>query len=239
MKIALMGYGKMGKAIEIIAMQRGHTVPLIIHSQNAASITDEQLQACDVVIEFTSPHTAYDNVVRCLNAGVPVVCGSTGWLEHYPKVVELAHEKQTGLIYASNFSLGVNIFFQINQMLAKLMAKYDQYTPSVEEIHHTAKKDAPSGTAITIAEQVMQQVPQLKKWVCNEPNKEGELFIKAIRQDPAPGTHTVKWTSPIDDIEITHIAHNRQGFAMGALLAAEFLCEKKSGVYTMNDVLGF
>ncbi len=236
MKITLIGYGKMGRAIEEIAVQKGHQVVLKISSQNTADCTTENLRHADVVIEFTNPHSAVNNIKNCIDAGVPVVCGSTGWLQHWDEVTKYCDKKNGALLYASNFSVGVNLFFELNTYLAKLMAAYPDYDVMIEEIHHTQKKDAPSGTAITLAEQILHQLQRKKTWINEESNNKDELSIISKRIDPAPGTHTIKYTSAIDDIEITHTAHNRRGFASGAVLAAEFLQEKR-GIYTMKDVL--
>lgn len=237
MKFAIVGYGKMGKAIEAIAVERGHTINLIIDRNNPADLTTENLRQSDVVIEFTGPESAAANVEQCLKTGVPVVCGSTGWLEKLDAMKKLATEKNTALLVASNFSVGVNIFFALNQKLAQLMAGQDDYKVAITEIHHTAKKDAPSGTAITLAEGIIKNGGP-SAWHLEQVEAHGSSIpITAIRQDPAPGTHMVKYSSEIDDIEITHTAHSRHGFAVGAVLAAEFLAGKK-GVYTMQDVLG-
>ena len=237
LKIALIGYGKMGKAIEQIALAKGHSIALIIDAANSADLNPANLQQCDVAIEFTSPHTAVQNILTCMDAGTPVVCGSTGWLEGWDKVKEHCIQKNGSLLYASNFSIGVNIFFEINKKLAGLMHPHPAYQVSVEEIHHTAKRDAPSGTAITIAEQILSSYPEKKKWVNEANSAVDELPIISKRIDPAPGTHVVKYQSSVDDIEIIHTAHSREGFATGAVLAAEFLFNKK-GIYRMKDVLG-
>jgi 4-hydroxy-tetrahydrodipicolinate reductase len=236
MNIALIGYGKMGKAIETIALERGHTISLKITSQNIEEFTADNLAKADVAIEFTNPESAINNLYKCFDANVPVVCGSTGWLSQLKEVEEKCNQQDSGLLYASNFSVGVNIFFELNKKLAQLMSNQPSYKVSVEEIHHTHKKDAPSGTAITIAEGIMDNITQKTKWVNEATENENELSIISKRIDPAPGTHTVKYSSIIDDIEITHTAHNRQGFALGAVLAAEFLLGKK-GIFTMQDVL--
>lgn len=238
MKIALIGYGKMGKAIEEIVLQRNHTAALKIDINNIDTFTPGNLQQCDVAIEFTGPHSAVDNILKCLDAGIPVVSGSTGWLEQWPVIKAKCEAVNGALLYSSNYSVGVNIFFELNKKLAQLMSKQDTYEVSMEEIHHTQKKDAPSGTAITLAEQILHDVTRKKKWL-NEPAKyPNELSIISKRIDPAPGTHAVKYSSEIDDIEIIHTAHSRTGFATGAVLAAEFLHNKK-GIYSMSDVLGF
>lgn len=236
MNIALIGYGKMGKAIEAIAIERGHTITLKITSQNSNDLTTDNLAKADVAIEFTNPESAIANLYKCFDVNVPVVCGSTGWLSQLQNVQDYCNQKNGSLLYASNFSVGVNIFFELNKKLAQLMSKQPSYQVSVEEIHHTQKKDAPSGTAITIAEDIMQHLTQKTTWI-NEPTQNNhELSIISKRIDPAPGTHTVKYSSSIDDIEITHTAHNRQGFALGAVIASEFIFGKK-GIFTMQEVL--
>ena len=236
MKIALIGYGKMGKAIEEILLQRGHTAPLKIDINNQDQFTKENLLQCDVAIEFTGPHSAVNNISTCLDAGIPVVSGSTGWLEQWTSIEDKCKAVNGTLLYASNFSVGVNLFFELNKKLAQLMSHQDTYNVSMEELHHTQKKDAPSGTAITLAEQVLHEITSKKKWI-NEPEKyPNELSIISKRIDPAPGTHSVKYSSAIDDIEIIHTAHSRTGFATGAVLAAEFVAGKK-GIFSMKDVL--
>ena len=237
MKVALIGYGKMGKTIESVALQRGHAVDLKIDIDSLADFTAANLQQCDVVIEFTGPHSAKENILKCLNAGTPVVSGSTGWLEDWAEVETFCKEKNGSFLYASNFSVGVNIFFELNKKLAQLMNGHSDYLVTMEEIHHTQKKDAPSGTAITLAEQILEEVPRKKKWVNKESDKKDELVIISKREDPAPGTHSIKYSSAIDDIEIVHTAHSRLGFALGAVLAAEFIHNKK-GIFKMKDVLG-
>ena len=237
MNIALIGYGKMGKAIEEIAVGRGHTIVLKINDENLQDFTKENASKADVAIEFTSPHSAYDNVKKLLEYGTPVVCGSTGWTERIGEINDYCNKQNGSFLYASNFSVGVNIFFELNKKLAALMSPHAEYEISMEEIHHTQKKDAPSGTAITLAEQIMQEVPRKTKWVNNPPAAAADLPIISKREDPAPGTHSIKYSSSIDDIEIIHTAHNRQGFALGAVLAAEFIKDKK-GIYSMQQVLG-
>ncbi len=236
MNIALIGYGKMGQAIEAIATEKNHKVVLVISSANQYELTQANLQKADVAIEFTNPHSAVANLLMCIDAGVPVVCGSTGWLQDWDKVAAACKEKNGSLLYASNFSVGVNIFFELNKKLAMLLAKRNDYEPAIEEIHHTAKKDAPSGTAITLAEQIIENIPSKTTWVNDTTAKNAEINIASKRIDPAPGTHHVKYHSAIDDIEIIHTAHSRLGFAAGALLAAEFIVDKR-GIYTMADVL--
>jgi 4-hydroxy-tetrahydrodipicolinate reductase len=237
MKIALIGYGKMGKAIEEIAIAKGHEIVLKIDVSNTADFTKENVQEANVAIEFTGPHTAFENITKCIEWGVPVISGSTGWLDQFEKAKKLCEEKKGCLIYASNFSIGVNLFFEINKQVAALMEPYENYDVSMTETHHTEKKDAPSGTAISLAEQILAKIGRKNKWV-NETSKEAsDLIIRSERIDPAPGTHSVTYDSPIDSIEITHTAHTRKGFAGGAVLAAEF-ANQKMGIFTMKDVLG-
>ncbi len=237
MNIALIGYGKMGKAIEEIALAKGHTILFKFDISNQAEFTTTNLQKCDVAIEFTSPHSAVDNLKKCLDAGVPVICGSTGWLAEWEDIKQYCESKNGSLVYASNYSIGVNLFFELNSYLATLMNNHKAYDVQLTEIHHTQKKDAPSGTAITLAEQVLQHFTDKNNWVNHISDKPDELEIISERIDPAPGTHKIKYHSPIDDIEIIHTAHNRMGFAGGAVLAAEFIATKK-GIYNMKQVLG-
>lgn len=237
MNIALIGYGKMGKAIEDIALQRGHTIVLKIDVDNADQFTKENLDKADVAIEFTGPHSAFDNVKKLMQFGVRTVCGSTGWLDKIEEINNDCKKNNTAFIYASNFSVGVNIFFEVNKRLASLMKAHQDYEIQLTEIHHTEKKDAPSGTAITLAEQVLENISRKKNWVNNISDNPEELEILSERIDPAAGTHKVKYSSGVDDIEIIHTAHTRKGFALGAVLAAEFLKGKK-GIYSMKDVLG-
>lgn len=238
MNIALIGYGKMGHMIEEIALQRGHAVVLKINIDNTDDFTAEKMAAADVAIEFTAPESAFANVRRCLDFGVPVVSGSTGWNQHLPEAKDYCLQKGGAFLHASNFSIGVNIFFQVNRLLARLMALQPGYEVELKEVHHTQKLDSPSGTAVTLAEQVLQHIDRKKTWVNRPAQNEGELSILSERIDPAPGTHHVKYSSEVDDIEIIHTAHSRKGFALGAVLAAEFLAGKK-GVFTMDDVLRF
>jgi 4-hydroxy-tetrahydrodipicolinate reductase len=237
MNIALVGYGKMGKIIESVAVSRGHNVKVKIDIDNPGDWALINPSNVDVAIEFTGPHSALENVKKCLGQGVPLVCGSTGWLDHYDEVVALCKEKNGAFLYASNFSVGVNIFFEVNKRLAALMAPQKEYNVTLKEVHHTQKKDAPSGTAITLAEQILENLGRKEKWVNQQEVQPGDLAILSERIDPAPGTHHVKYHSAIDDIEIIHTAHSRDGFATGAVLAAEFLAGKK-GIYNMKDVLG-
>ncbi len=236
MKLALIGYGKMGKAIEEIALIRGHQVVCNIDVDNAGDFTKTNLSRADVAIEFTGPHSALENVKRAIDFGIPVVCGSTGWLDKMDEVNKLVRERNGSFLYSSNFSVGVNIFFELNKKLAALMASHPDYEVILEEIHHTQKKDAPSGTAITLAEQVLEQIKKKKQWVNELSDNPEDLEIISQRIDSTPGTHQVKYSSAIDDIAIIHTAHSRKGFAFGAILAAGFLSGKK-GIFSMKDVL--
>ncbi len=236
MKIALIGYGKMGKTIEKIAISRGHEVVLRLDINNPEDF--EKLREADVAIEFTRPESAVGNLEKCITAGVPVVCGTTGWLKHFDEIAALTSTQNSAFFYASNYSIGVNIFFEINRKLAEMMQTQPQYDVRMEEIHHTQKLDAPSGTAITLAEGILQNVKRKTQWVCDTEGGDEDIIITSKRIDPAPGTHIVTYDSPIDSIEITHTAHSREGFATGAVLAAEWLVGKK-GVFSMKDMLGF
>jgi 4-hydroxy-tetrahydrodipicolinate reductase len=237
MRLALIGYGKMGKAIEEIAISRGHEIGLKINSSNLKDFTKANLVKNDVAIEFTGPHSAVTNIEKCLEAGIAVICGSTGWSDKLEEIKRSANDKNGSFLYASNFSVGVNIFFEVNKKLAGLMAEQKDYEVILEEIHHTQKKDAPSGTAITLAEQILERVKRKKQWVNDLSDNPQDLEIISQRIDTTPGTHSVKYSSAIDTIEIIHTAHNRKGFALGAFIAAEFLKSKK-GVFSMKDVLG-
>lgn len=230
MKIALLGYGKMGKVIERIALKRGHEIVL----RKNISDTFEGLENADVAIDFSAPDAAVSNISTCFNSGIPIVSGTTGWLDEYENIVTLCNEKKGAFLYGSNFSLGVNIFFELNNYLAKIMSKFNQYEVELEEIHHLQKLDAPSGTAISLANGIIQN-SNYKNWSLEKGNP-NEIFIDAKRIDNVPGTHTVSYNSEVDLIEIKHVAHNREGFALGAVLAAEFLKEKE-GIFTMKDVL--
>lgn len=230
MKIALLGYGKMGKVIERIALERGHEIVLKKDETN----TFDGLSTADVAIDFSVPTAAVDNISNCFHANVPVVSGTTGWLEHFDEMVALCNEKQGGFISSSNFSLGVNIFFELNEYLAKIMSQFDSYKVTMEEIHHTQKLDAPSGTAISLAKGVIEN-SNYANWTLDEA-KNNEIHIEAKRIGDVPGTHTVTYDSIVDSIELKHTAHNREGFALGAVIAAEWLAGKK-GIYNMKDVL--
>lgn len=237
MKIALLGYGKMGKEIEAIAIARGNEIVLKVDESNASSITNDDLKKADVAIEFSTPHTVLSNIDKCFAAQLPIVVGTTGWYDHFDEVVNKCKQSNNTLFYASNFSLGVNIFFKVNKFLADIMNHYPDYNISMEEIHHIHKLDKPSGTAITLANQVIEKVERKSKWSIEDRSAE-TLFIQDVREGEVPGTHIIKYSSAIDDIEIMHKAHNRKGFALGAVLAAEFTFNKK-GIFTMENLLSF
>lgn len=228
----------MGRAVEAVAQQRGHEILCRVDVHNREEwLRPDRLSAADVAIEFTTPESAVDNLLACFAAQVPVVCGTTGWLERWPEVEKACRDKHQALVYASNFSLGVNLFFALNRYLAQLMAGYPQYEVNLREIHHTQKKDAPSGTAITLAEQILRHLTRKKRWVKGETNDAEALPIFSERVDPVPGIHIVRYASEVDEIEIKHTAHSREGFAWGAVLAAEWVQGKK-GIFSMEDVLG-
>lgn len=232
MKIALVGYGRMGKIIDEIAQKRGHEVVARLKETPTA----ENLNNPDVVIEFSLPEVAFDNIKACLENKIPVICGTTGWLERKSEIENIAVQNETAFLYGSNFSLGVNLFFALNEKLAKLMTNVDEYNCQLEEIHHIHKLDAPSGTAISIAEGIIQNNPKFDAWKLEE-TQDKNLGIFAIREDEVPGTHSVFYRSEVDEIEIKHTAYNRNGFALGAVVAAEWIKDKK-GNFTMKDVLG-
>jgi 4-hydroxy-tetrahydrodipicolinate reductase len=241
MKLALFGYGKMGKTIERIAIDAGDQIVLRIDSKNSSSVTEAELKSADVVIEFSRPDTAVANMKRCLFAGMPVVSGTTGWYDQLPVLQEICQEVNGSLFYASNFSIGVNLFFEINKRLAEVMAHHPSYSPSLFETHHIHKLDAPSGTAITLAEQIIQRTPTIKRWRSypfgSLPISDKDtLPIFHSREDEVPGTHMVSYHSAQDRLDITHTAFTREGFASGALTAAHWLKDKK-GVFTMSDML--
>lgn len=236
MKLAIIGYGRMGHEIEAIAIQRGHQVVLTIDKDNMHELDGEKIKTVDVAIEFTFPESAVQNYMKCFNAGIAVVSGTTGWLEHKPKVIETCKNKNAGFFYASNYSLGVNLFFELNKHLAHLMAPFTDYSVRVNEIHHTRKLDAPSGTAITIGEGIIGEIPSKEKWVNAKEVKSNELSITSERIGDVPGTHEVFYESDVDAILIRHEAFNRKGLALGAVVAAEFMKGKK-GIYGMADLL--
>ena len=240
MKIAIIGYGKMGKEIEKAAIERGHTISIIIDLNNQEDIHPEKLTETDVAIEFSSPDAAFDNIMKCFNANIPVVSGTTGWLARMEEVKEACINDNKSLFYAPNFSIGVNIFFKLNQELAKWMNKFSDYTIGLEEIHHIHKKDKPSGTAVELANGIIKNHELKNKWLVDpvEDIEQDEIPIFSKREDMVPGTHIVKWDSEIDSIELKHTAKSRKGFALGAVIAAEFMKGKK-GFFTMDDLMKF
>lgn len=245
MKIALIGYGKMGKTIHEIVKEKneraGKTVVeivLIVDIDNRATVTKEELQQADVAIEFTSPHTAVENIKWCFEANVPIVVGSTGWTEKLDEIKKYALDNNKSFLFAPNFSIGVNIFFEVNRYLAQIMNQHQEYEVIMEEIHHTEKKDSPSGTALHAALDILKRIERKASWKNEQENTTDVLSIISKREENVPGTHTVTYESSIDKIELTHLAHNRKGFAGGAVLAAEWLKDKK-GAFSMEDVLGF
>lgn len=235
MNILLIGYGKMGKTIERIALERGHTIAGRIDIDN---VGDLDTATADVAIEFSHPDAAYHNVKKCVERGIPVVCGTTGWLAKKGEIEELARTKGATFFYASNYSLGVNLFFKLNEQLARMMNQFADYEVKIEETHHIEKKDAPSGTAITLAEGVIRHLDRKRKWAQPATGQQGELAIESFRIDEVPGTHVIRYTSSIDDIEIKHTAHTRHGFALGAVMVAEWIQGRK-GVLNMDDFLKF
>jgi 4-hydroxy-tetrahydrodipicolinate reductase len=236
MNIALIGYGKMGKEIEQIALSRGHNIILKVDAVNASSYTIAELKKADVAIEFSNPEAAVPNIFKCFEAGIPVVVGTTGWLNKLEEVMDECLTNNNTLFYASNYSIGVNLFFKLNSYLAKLMNNYPDYNVSMEEIHHVKKLDSPSGTAITLANQIIENLPVKNKWVNNETENKNELGIISKRLDEVPGTHIVSYSCEVDEINITHTAHSRKGFALGAVIAAEWVKDKK-GVFGMDDLM--
>ncbi|HPF51598.1 MAG TPA: 4-hydroxy-tetrahydrodipicolinate reductase [Draconibacterium sp.] len=236
MKLALIGYGKMGKEIEKIALERGHEIALKIDVNNQKDLTVENLKKCDVAIEFTMPVSAVSNYYTCFEAGIPVVSGTTGWLDRKEEVYAKCAETNGTFFYGSNFSVGVNLFFELNRKLAELMASREEYDVEMTEVHHTQKLDAPSGTAISLADDILEILPGLNQWVNDKAADKNELNIKSERVGEVPGIHTIRYESDVDFIEITHSAKSRKGFAFGAVLAAEF-CRENKGILTMKDLL--
>jgi 4-hydroxy-tetrahydrodipicolinate reductase len=235
MEIILLGYGKMGKIIERIAQDRGHVITARIDVDNPHEL---KTAVGDVVIEFSHPDAAFDNIKACLERNLPIVCGTTGWLDRKSAIEALCQEKKGTFFYASNYSLGVNLFFKLNEQLAKMMENFAEYDVTLDETHHLEKKDAPSGTAITLAEGVMRNLSRKKDWNRKKTENPTDLFIESFRVDAVPGTHTVKYESVVDSIEIKHTAHSREGFALGAVMVAEWL-QHRTGVLTMDDYLKF
>jgi len=238
MNIALIGYGRMGHEIESAALSRGHAIKLIVDKDNLQDLNERSTRDAHVVIEFTTPETAFDNVSKCLQMKIPVVCGTTGWLKDYERAVAICNENRSSFIHSSNFSIGVNILFRLNMELARHMAQFNDYKPFIEEIHHTKKLDAPSGTAITLAAGISKEHPGYDGWCYDNEVVDSKIPIRAIREGLVPGTHTILWDSEIDVISLKHEAKNRKGLALGAVIAAEYIHLRK-GVFTMNDVLGF
>ncbi len=236
MNIAILGYGKMGKEIEKIALERNHKVLLIVDIDNQSELTSENLLNIDVAIDFSIPGIAYSNIIRCFEANTPVVSGTTGWLDKLDKVITMCKEKSQTFFYASNFSLGVNIFFELNRNLARIMNSFSDYDIAIEETHHTQKIDAPSGTAIKLANDIISVIDRKNRWELNKASESDSIKISAIRKDNITGIHTITYNSPMDFIEIKHSAKSRKGFSLGAILAAEFIKDKK-GYFTMNDLL--
>jgi len=238
MNIALIGYGRMGHEIETIAIKRGHVIKLIIDQDNTGDLNAVNLNWIDVAIEFSTPDTAYHNIIKCLENKVPVVCGTTGWLDNYENAVNACRQYSTSFIHSTNFSIGVNILFMLNKELAKQMNRFGEYKVTIEEIHHTKKLDAPSGTAITLANGISSNHSEYEGWCFDKERNSNRIPISSVREGTVPGTHTVMWDSDIDSISLIHEAKNRRGLALGAVVAAEFIYSKK-GIFTMNDVMGF
>ena len=238
MNIALIGYGKMGKEIEQIALNRQHSIPLIIDISNLNDLTPENLKKVDVAIEFSRPETTVSNIRSCFAAGVPIVCGTTGWLEHFDAIKNECISGNKTFFYTSNYSLGVNIFFKLNQYLAKMMNNFPQYEVDMEEVHHTQKLDAPSGTAISLAKDIIKEIKRKDHWQLDGQDSADALKITAVRRDAEPGIHTIKYDSDVDYIEMTHSLKSRKSLALGAVLAAEYVKGKK-GMFSMDDLLKF
>ncbi len=236
MRVAIIGYGKMGKAIEPILVARGHEVVLKINSQNP--LNAEMLDGIDVAIEISRPDLALSHIQMCLDAKVPVVVGTTGWYEQFENIKERVYKENLCLLYATNFSIGVHLVFALNEQLAKWMKNFPQYEPSIEEIHHTAKLDAPSGTGITMAEGILKHISRKKSWVNRPSQQPEELALTSIREENVPGTHSISYVSDVDTIELKHTAHNRSGFALGAVEAAEWLVGHP-GIHSMQEFLNF
>jgi len=236
MRIAIIGYGKMGKEIEKLAIERGHSIGLIIDKDDLIKLSSENLKNIDVAIEFTTPDSAYQNIIKCFGSNIPVVCGTTGWINKLNEVIQLCESEEKTFFYASNYSLGVNILFKLNTYLSEIMNNHPSYDVHIEEIHHTQKLDAPSGTAITLAQGIIGNVKRKTKWVNNDSDNENDLVINSFREGVVPGNHKIIYESSFDKIQIEHDAKGRQGLALGAILAAEYIYGKK-GYFTMNDLL--
>ena len=238
MNIALIGYGRMGHEIETIAIKRGHVIKLIIDQDNTADLNEFNLKGIDAVIEFSYPDAALNNIIKCLENKIPVVSGTTGWLENYNTAVITCNKHKSSFIHSSNFSIGVNLLFRLNMDLARQMERYSDYKVSIEEIHHIKKLDAPSGTAITLANGISTNHSAYDGWCSENEEIPNRIPIRSVREGVVPGTHTVIWDSEIDSISLKHEAKNRRGLALGAVVAAEFICSKV-GIFTMDDVMGF
>ncbi len=238
MNVALIGYGRMGHEIEAIAIKRGHTIQIIVDLENVNDLTKANLKGVDVAIEFSSPGAAFKNIVKCLEMKIPVVSGTTGWLEDYDNAVEICKRYNTSFIHSSNYSIGVNLLFWLNIELAKKMDRYREYNVSIEEIHHTKKLDAPSGTAIVLAQAIVGQHSQYQKWCFEKEEANNCIPIRSVREGVVTGTHTITWDSEIDTLSLKHEAKSRKGLALGAVVAAEFI-HNKTGIFSMNDVMGF
>jgi 4-hydroxy-tetrahydrodipicolinate reductase len=238
MNITIIGYGRMGKEVENMAIDRGHEIILRIDTDNTDDFDSGLFTESDVAVEFTTPDTAYENIRSCINRGIPVVSGTTGWTERLPLIKELVKSEGGSFIHSSNFSIGVNILFNLNKRLAGIMNRLQDYDVKLEEIHHIMKKDAPSGTAINLAEDIISECGRFKSWQLDASPEKDRIGIKSVREGQVTGTHRIEWISDVDTITIEHKAHNRQGFTLGAIFAAEFI-HKRKGVFTMKDVLGF
>ena len=236
MQLCLIGYGKMGRAIEQIALERGHKITLVIDTHNPADLSNENLQNCNAAIEFTMPQSAVHHIKTCIDAGIPVVSGTTGWLSEKKNVEEYCRQKNGTFLYASNFSIGVNLFFEAAKDLSKIMKNQEGYGVSIRETHHTQKLDAPSGTAITLSEEVSSVLEQFDGFSLNEEAVDAKMPIYALREEDVPGTHELVFRNEIDEISLKHIAFNRNGFALGAVVAAEYIFDKK-GVFTIREIL--
>jgi 4-hydroxy-tetrahydrodipicolinate reductase len=243
MRVAIIGYGKMGRSIEQVLRERGHEVGIIIDVNNADELNAKKMQGMDVAMEFTAPESAFGNIKKCLEIGVPLVCGTTAWSARLPEVERMCHQKNGAIFYTSNFSVGVNVVFELNRRLAAIMNRFPEYDVTVEEVHHAQKKDAPSGTAIVIAEDVVAALDRKQKWVGQTSVTPEELEVLSVRRSVAPGTHTVIYESPVDVITLSHDIKSRHGLASGAVMAAEFLVANvaagRRGMFTMKDLLGF
>jgi len=236
LKIILIGYGRMGHEIEKAAVKRGHEIIMRIDKDDYDKLTPDNLQKGNVAIEFTMPGAAYENIMACFKSDLPVVSGTTGWLERFSEIRRYCLENDQAFFYASNFSIGVNLFFKLNKYFARMMNKYSNYNVSIEETHHKHKLDAPSGTAVTLAELIMQEMSRKQKWTKNENADENEISVQSLREDEVPGIHEVSYESEFDQIDVKHSAKSREGFSLGAVMAAEFIADKK-GIYSMDDLL--